>query len=703
MKYSLGIDLGTTFSAVAVVDETGRPRIVNNSQGRPVTPSVIYFGGDEPVVGDEAKEMQALGDSEVASFFKRSMGDSKFILNFNGRDYTPVDLSAIVLRKLKGDAEDALGCPVDQAVITVPAYFNNFQREATIRAGEMAGLKVMRIINEPTAAALAYGMKEGCGSRTVLVYDLGGGTFDVTIVRITGTSIEVAATDGDHELGGKDWDDRIITDLGQRFLAGHGVDPLEDLIAFNDLLVRAENAKKQLSTRERARLSISFRGEKEIYEITRSGFQEMTSDLMERTVRLTEKVIQDAGLKWQNIDDVLLVGGSTRMPAVGQYVEKMSGKKPLPGVNVDEAVAIGAAIQASIDAADAEKEGAFFTISGVKRMRDVISHSLGMVAVNEDNSRYINSIIIPRNRPIPCSETRPYQIGTVRNRKNKVEVYMLQGESEKPLDCHILGKYVFSDITHVPDKPAVLDIEYIYDHNGVVSVSTTERKTGKKLPLKIESVPGDMTWLSLPPEEKQAANAYLSVLIAIDLSGSMYGSPLREAQKAARKFVEEIDLNHSSIGLIAFADSVRVTRELCRDAGSLDRGIDEWSVGMVGGGNSAEPFSAALRELQNVEDPRFLIVLTDGVWAFREEAIRLAQSCHEEGIEIIAIGFGGADKNFLQAVATSEEGALLTDLSGLVTSFSRIAQVLTESGGGLRVGDAYKTKKKLGFLSFFTG
>ncbi len=222
-----------------------------------ITPSVIYFGPAGPVVGDEAKEMQALGDSDIASFYKRSMGSHTFLLNFGDKDYSPEDLSAIMLRKLKKDAEIELKASVNQAVITVPAYFNNFQRQATINAGEMAGLKVLRIINEPTAAALVYGTSQSSGNQTVLVFDLGGGTFDVTIIRISKTAIEVLATDGDHELGGKDWDDRIAAYLGERFHDDHGINPLDDVMSFNDLLVRCEEAKKQLSNRDRARLVIS--------------------------------------------------------------------------------------------------------------------------------------------------------------------------------------------------------------------------------------------------------------------------------------------------------------------------------------------------------------------------------------------------------------------------------------------------------------
>ncbi len=472
------------------------------------------------------------------------------------------------------------------------------------------------------------------------------------------------------------------------------------LIQVRIAIVRCENAKKQLSVKDKTTLTISHEGEKATYELSRRQFEELTQDLMERTQALTEQVLTEAGLQWKKLEGVLLVGGSTRLPMVSRYVEQMSGKKPMTGVNVDEAVALGAAIQASMDAGETSK----FSLAGKKTIQDVMSHSLGMVAENQDRSKYINSIIIPKNKPIPCAETRPYQLRTTRSKPNQLEVYMLQGESEYPLQTVILGKYTFSGISHVPNQPAILDIKYEYDRNGVVTVSALERSTLQTLRMQVAPVPADRSWLSRPPEKEQVVHLHLSVLIAIDLSGSMSGEPLRQAQAAAKRFITEMDLSHTSVSLLVFADSVRVTQSLSQNAKQLNTGIEEWTAIMAAGtvswGNRAEPFSEALRLLKGLEDPRFLIVLTDGVWSHQEEAIRCAKQCHAEGIEIIAIGFGSADRAFLQAVATSDENALFTDLTTLVSSFSKIAQVLTESGGGVQITEDGK-RKKGGLLSFF--
>jgi len=648
---------------------------------------VIDFSCDPPRVGEEAKASQGLGEEKIASFFKRSMGDPNFVLHLGGQVRTPIDLSALVLKKLKGDAEAKLGTPVTQAVITVPAYFNNAQREATIEAGRLAGLEVLRIINEPTAAALAFGLRETKTEQRVLVYDLGGGTFDVSLVEITPVNISVLATDGDHNLGGKDWDDRIVVYLGQHFADAHGVNPLDNNVSFNDLLVRAEDAKKALSSRNSTRVAIHYEGQRETYELTREKFQELTQDLMERTQCLAEQVMTESGVTWTNLTGVLLVGGSTRMPMVHDYVRRMSGKEPMMGVNVDEAVAMGAAIQAAIDLR--EKSGGkheTFFLGGSRRIQDVMSHSLGMIAVSQDGSKYVNSIIIPKNQQIPCTIQRPYQLRTRRG-DNELEIYITQGEIEDPRSCSFLGKHRLTGIHHSSSGPTVLDISYAYDQNGVVQVSALDHASGIHLPIRVESLPSDMSWLSRPPQAS-LAQEHLTVYMAFDLSGSMAGGPLQQAQKAANAFVDQMDLAHTSVGVIAFADSVSISINASQNAKQLRKAIGSLSIGMVGFGNATDPFREALDLLQKVSGARFLIVLTDGVWSHQEAAVKRAKACHQKEIEVVAIGFGGADKKFLRRIATSEEASLLTAVDKLVSTFSTIAKELTQRGSGAASGSS---------------
>jgi molecular chaperone DnaK len=679
MSVFVGIDLGTTFSVVAHINQDGVPQAIPNESGRFITPSVIYLGSGTPIVGDEAKEMQAAGETEIASFFKRSMGDPHFELMFNGRSYTPTDLSALVLQHLRRQAEDHLGQPVTQAVITVPAYFNNMQRQATIEAGRRAGLEVLSIINEPTAAALAYGMRPTAGKQTVLVYDLGGGTFDVSIVEITPTEQRVLGTGGDHNLGGKDWDDRIFTYLTQKFEEEFSVELAGD--EFNELLVKAENAKKSLSARASIAVRVQGEGHTGSYEISREQFESLTSDLMARTQRLTEQLLEDINLSWSDVTNVVLVGGSTRMPMVREYVEKMSGKPPLTNVNPDEAVALGATIQAALEIEERQPNAQpVYRLAGRKKSTDVMSHSLGMIAVNEDGTRYVNSVILPKNQAIPSRQTRPYTLRVGRRGDSRMEVFMTQGETSNPLDCAYLGKYVFTDIPAVSGKTAVLDISYAYDKNGVVDVTAVERSSRHPLSLTIEPLPHDVPERFTRSPEQETVREHLTIYLAFDLSGSMSGRPLAEAQKAAHEFVSQCDLSNSSVGLISFSDRVHVDTRACQNAKQLTKAIDGLSIGRTGYGNDTHPFDELYDLMNSASGLRYGIVLADGVWSGQDRAVRQAQRCHQAGIEIIAIGFGGADEAFLRRVSSSDENSIFTNMSALTETFSAIAQELTEGG-----------------------
>ena len=692
----IGIDLGTTFCVVATIDEMGRPVVLKNSDGKSITPSVIAFTPDRVAFGDEAKGLQSLGNGNIASFFKNRMGDRSFYLEFNGQRYDATALSGLLLGKLKTDAEAALGKPVSKAVITVPAYFNNFQREATIEAGKLAGLDVLRIINEPTAAAIAYGIDKSREDQTLLVYDLGGGTFDVTLLRVTTGAIQVIATDGDHQLGGKDWDGRIMQHVVNQFQEEFVCDPLADVETLNDLLVQCENAKRMLSDATSARVKIFFDGNKGSYTITRDQFDTMTTDLMERTKTLCNTVLGEAKkswtgteepVSWSDVDGVLLVGGSTRMQQVATAVETMSGKSVIRGINIDEAVAIGAAIQAEIDReanvpARLQGKTATAMLPGRKTIQDVTSHSLGMIAENHDRSQYVNAIILSRNSTIPGSETRPLAFRTSAKKALEMDVYLLQGESEHPGECAILGKYVFSDITHEKDGNAVLAITYNYDKNGIVDVSGVQQSTGKTLAMRKEPVPEDMAWIyDSPKNRKGAASEHLTVIIAIDTSGSMSGRPFQQAKEAGKEFLQKIDLSSCSIGLIATPDGAcaRTVLEPSQDANRIIRAIDgltdKWETGHL--------FKMIKNTLAPLEGGKFAIVLTDGQWGTIETMKQDAGDCHTADIKIAALGFGDVNTSFLKAVANWD--MIMTSPDRFVETFSSIAQVLTQGGGQGRI------------------
>lgn len=700
MGEAVGIDLGTTNSAVAHVDAQGRAVVLANHFGEPITPSVVCFRKGQVLVGQEAKELQGAGEPQVAAFFKRQMGVPNFVFYAEGRDHTAVELSTFVLAALKLDAERALGKPVTHAVITVPAYFRNPQREATIEAGRRAGLEVLQIINEPTAAAIAYGMKGTDRSQTVLVYDLGGGTFDVTLLHFSPGEIRVLASEGDHELGGKDWDDRIVEFLASRFEAEFGSDPLEDMESFADLLVRAEDVKKRLSSTQSAPISLVHAGHRGRYDLDRPTFERISSDLMERTIGLTRKVLEDQGLKIPQVDGVLLVGGSTRMPMVHDFIQRTFGRPPMAGVNVDEAVALGAAQVAAERRDELMAPEARFTLRGAVRTVDVTNHSLGMIALNENRTAFLNSLILPKNAPIPCRETRPFQHRTRRTGGNLLEVFMTQGESDSPGDVSYLGKYVLHDVPYVEGGVTVIEVEYCYDASGTVQVAGKVQKTGQPLRFTVEPLPADVPARFLKPPEETAEAVHVTAYLAFDLSGSMSGDPLEEAKKASRGFLKNTDLTHCSLGIIAFADSVNVKLRACQNGRDIERAIDSLTIGEVGGGNDAHPFDTVRSLLAKADEPKFVITLADGVWACQPEAIRGAQACCAAGIQSIAIGFGGADQEFLKDIACSDEASFFTSLGGLVETFTNIAQVLTQSQGGLAAPAMPAGKERSSFLGF---
>lgn len=678
MEHFIGIDLGTTYSAVSTIDEFGKPVILKNSDGEHLTPSVVYF--DEhgnAIAGSEAKEMMLSGEDNVIMFFKREMGNPEFCFNVNGKDYSATDLSAILLRKLKSDAEISLGSTVTKAVITVPAYFNDLQRNETIKAAQNAGLEVLRIINEPTAAAINYGIARDIDQK-LLVYDLGGGTFDVTVLEIQDGDINVLATGGDHSLGGKDWDDCIINYITDQFVREFGEDPNDDPLTYNDLAFNAEKLKKQLSSMQSASMLVRYAGHRQKYEITREKFEELTANLLQSTQEKTEEVLREAGLRWQDISGALLVGGSTKMPMVEKWVREMSGREPLRGINVDEAVCLGAGIQASLEMAKKSirrglPPGSFRKLSLPSgkslQIKDVMSHSLGAIAVSQDGNRYVNSIIIRKNKTIPISESRSFKHKTRRNSDNEMEVYLTQGEGIEVKECTVVGRYLIRNIEYVNGGESIIDLHYSYDENGVININGYQQETrihlvAEKLPLQ-----DDMSWLYEKPKGKVAMN----IILAIDVSGSMSGKPLKNASSAAIEFVNKLNLEATSISIVGFTDSVIEYCSLSKDFKTIEKAIKKMSA--KGGTNS--PLEFCFKKLKYSEDKPIVVVLTDGEWFDQKDAIATSDKCKNAGIDIIAIGFGHADEKFLRRISTI---SVMTDLENLVESFSTIAQELSQSG-----------------------
>ncbi|GIJ27002.1 molecular chaperone DnaK [Micromonospora qiuiae] len=681
-QLAVGIDLGTTYSAVAWINPDGDPEIIPDALGEPLTPSVVGLLDGRPVVGAEAKAEQARGGTEVAHLFKRAMGNPAYAFPLGGELWTAPRLSALVLQRLKRQAEAALGRPVSRAVVTVPEYFTHPERAATLEAARLAGLYVPRIISEPTAAALAYGLRPGPQTRTVLVYDLGGGTFDITLVRIAADEIRVLGSAGNHELGGRDWDDRLAQLVLREFPA-----EAEALAEEPDaLLVEVEKLKRTLSVRQSTEFRVLFGGRSLTCRVTREAFEEASRDLLEQTGWLIDQVLRDAELGWADIAGMLPVGGSTRMPMVQRYFEELSGRPPMGGIHPDHAVALGAAAQAAILLEEEAEtrlrlDGSvepLLRLDAPRRVHNVVAHSLGMIAENTAGDRYVNSVLLPRNRPIPGAETRPYQFQLDGSGTELLEVFLTQGETDDPATCVYLGRYLVTGFPPGARGPIVVDLTYAYDDNAMVVVTASEGKTGGALRVEVASLPEDIPQRFLEAPERPVSREPKTIYLAFDLSGSMAGHPLLEAQRAARAFVSQLDLTTTSVGLVAFSDDVAVTQQATSNATEIEHAIRGLTVGSTGYGNATHPFDELRELLESVPGRRFGVVLADGVWARQDLAVRQAQRCHRADIDIVAVGFGGADQAFLQRIASSTEQALFTDLGELTAVFGTIAREITE-------------------------
>lgn len=478
MSKVIGIDLGTTYSALAVVNQHGKPEIVSNREGERITPSVVLFDGDMPIVGSIAKRSAVASPLNVVQFVKRQMGNPKWeFRDENGAAYKPEEISAMILKRLKEDAEAFLDEEIRDAVITVPAYFDDAQRKATQDAGRIAGLNVLRIINEPTAAALAYGIEKLQQTQTILVYDLGGGTFDVTIMRLGGDGIEVVATGGDKNLGGFDWDNQVMTFLNDAFKKDGGPDLLDDPALEQDLRDKAEIAKKTLSMKDKTNVFLSAGGKNLSITLTREQFEAITESLLKRTHTIMELVLEDAGLTWSQIDKTLLVGGSTRMHAVPLLIERVTGKKPSIELHPDEVVALGAALQGallSVQAGTSDPTTAR-ALPPVK-VKDVNSHSLGIVALDE-SGKDINSIILKKDTAIPCKVSDIFH--TASDGQSALAIKVTEGEDTDLAYTKIVGEGEMPIPTY--PKGAPVEVFFEYDQNGIIHVTVVDRTANQQL------------------------------------------------------------------------------------------------------------------------------------------------------------------------------------------------------------------------------
>lgn len=505
---AVGIDLGTTYSSIAIVDAQGQPEIIPNAESERLTPSAVFFDEDAIVVGQIAKDAAATSPDEVVMFVKRQMGNPHWYFSHDGQRHTPADISAMVLAKLKRDAERYVNRPLPYAVITVPAYFDDDRRRATMAAGEIAGFKVLELLNEPTAAGIAFGLERSQKEETVLIYDLGGGTFDVTVMRVSGKVINVLASDGDHQLGGKDFDDAIMKFAVGQFIQEHGFDPTMDPLTAGEVRAQAEKAKRELSKRSKTLFMLRAQGKSSRVEISGEQFASLIKPKLDTTLTIVRSALNSAKLQPAAIDRILLIGGSTRVLAVHDALAQFFGRQPDASVNPDEAVALGAALMAAKKVTDIRSEDVpppIIEKVGGLEITDVTSHSLGIEAFVPGTQQRINSILINANTPIPVEVSKEF-ITTIPG-QTAIKVTIYQGEFQDVALCNPIGDFTLGGLP--PNRLAGRKVRVTIScgTSGVVNVTALDIETGKQTTTEVsyktgqskQQVSAKKRWLDAKP------------------------------------------------------------------------------------------------------------------------------------------------------------------------------------------------------------
>lgn len=709
MGVKVGIDLGTTFCAVAWINpKTGKPEIIKSDDfgTANITPSVIQFREDGSILcGASAKEAFEDAESGVTTCFKREMGtDTECCIAPDGKAYNATQLSAILLKHLKRNAEKALGQSIDEAVITVPAYFEDGPRDATMKAAMEAGLKVGRIISEPSAAALNYGLEHWRQNAKILVYDLGGGTFDVTLTGMgKDNMLHTLGTVGEHKRGGRDWDERLKNLAADKFVEETGQDLREDVGFMNDLLADSEQWKKQLSKMPSINIKRYVNGcGNVVVTITREEFENATKDLLAMTGELCRSLLADLKVDWQDVTDVLLVGGSTRMPQVPAFLEMFTGKKPISHVDPDLAVAMGAAMaanmterqyngeEAEIISLDdnrskrlmANMKGKVHEAEAVElsqlNLRDAVAHAMGIILVNNEKTAYVNETIIPKFSPVPCKYAVASRFHTG---EPEMLIYVVQGDG--PLNTvRLKGKYIVTGMNKVPGGMTTMYVQYSYDTNQKIHVQARQDGCEQDLPIREEPFTEEELNKFLQPYESDNETQPLTAVVAIDVSGSMRGNPLELAKKhAIKNFIDKLEDLNVRIGVIEVSDSVKWATKPTNDLNRARKAVRQIECGSTGGGNAADPFREIDEELSRVDGAALAVVLADGVWNDQRKAVKRAKECHRHNIEVAGIGFGCADQAFLDAISSRKDLAQFTDLANLGAAFGNIAQQFSGAKG----------------------
>jgi molecular chaperone DnaK len=628
---AVGIDLGTTFCAVAALDATGTPRVLSNAEGELLTPSVLYIEGDAVYAGSFARDESARRPENAVAFIKRHMGDTTWSATLEGRAWSATELSAMLLRKLKHDAEAALGRPVEEAVITVPAWFGDAERRATAEAGAAAGLNVLALLNEPTAAAFAYGLANPGPERRVLVLDLGGGTCDASIVAIAGRDIGVVTTTGDADLGGKDWDERIMAHAAGAFLERHGVDLRTDARTWHDLRQRCVAAKVALSRRDQVQLVLDLQGRVLRLELTRAWFEEACAPLLARVEALVRKAVTDAALVPADLSSVVLAGGSTRMPMVRDMVARVCGRPPEEGVNPDECVSMGASILAGMMHAAQAGETSPVDL----RTQDVTGHSVSVLV--RQGERLVRRLLIPRRTPLPA-EAACDGLVTVRDGQTELDVWLVQGDGS---DERALGCMTFHGL---PVQPAGQRVHLRARHgvDGLIVVDARLRD-GTELPHRVAAP-------AAPLADLDAGSVPGDTVLVLDASGSTLGPPHALLRAGAQAALERVRGPNRRFALVTCPGGLRVP--FTADVGAVHAALR--AIVPMGATPLASALDLAEAQLAgSVGTQRSVVVLTDGLTDEPDEVTARLARLARHGVSVSAIFTGTEAASFSRLLDAS--------------------------------------------------
>jgi len=652
MSRIIGIDLGTTFSLVSYIDDAGRPNIVINREGKRLTPSVVLIKGKTVLVGEPALNQALTEKDYVVQAIKRSMGDDDY--TFQGM--TPTQISAEILKKLKSDAEDFLGQKVTECVITVPAYFTDKPRKATKEAGELAGFLIKDLPNEPTAAALYYGTSQMKHGDTVLVYDLGGGTFDATVLLYENYIFTVLASDGTQTLGGQDWTQRIVDMASEAFNKHFGVLPSSDSRLEQIITEACEKAKKALATTDSYEIPLFYKGKFEQFKITSKQFENRTQDLVMHTIEKTESALQKAGISWEKVSRILLVGGSTRLRMVEQYLKQFSSGKELTKYrNVDELVALGAALYTKQQVTPEGQRQITIVPSGpsgiaiaseksagivVVTLKETTTHGLGTVVIDRQGGKVqlVTSVIIKPQSSIPAVASRDDYKTKPHQREVHIPIVQADSDGLDPESCHINKTYRFSGIPERP-QPSQIRVTFTYDKDAIIDVIAEDVISNTTL--EKETIDFTLPEIIEAPEEIQ-------ILLIMDTSGSMANMPIEQAKKEVKKVCDDLKDTPCRLGLIQFGAKVNVVHSLTNDFSKIQRVVD--TLYAYNGTPMAEGINLALEEFRNIHGNRVAILISDGQPDNSVEALDKSNTLKREGITLFTISIGTVGAGFLQTI-----------------------------------------------------